>query len=277
MQRNGIPYILGFCVAICLFCALFVSSSAVGLKDKQTLNKELDMKSKVLTVAGIIEEGVEVAPDDLQAAFRANIKAVVVTLKTGELNEELTKTAATYDQKKASKDPELGVEAPKHLSGVKRIPKNALVYMVCQEELTEENSTCDVAQYILPVEGKGLWSTMYGFVALAPDFNEIKGLTFYQHGETPGLGGEVDNPGWKKKWIGRQVFGEPGSTPDQWSGVKVRVIKGSAGAPDEDPYQVDGLSGATITSNGVTYLLQFWLGENGFGPFIEGVLKKSAG
>ena len=118
---------------------------------------------------------------------------------------------------------------------------------------------------------------MYGFIALAPDFNEIKGLTFYQHGETPGLGGEVDNPGWKKKWIGRQVFGEPGSTLDQWSGVKVKVIKGSAGAPDEDPYQVDGLSGATITSNGVTYLLQFWLGEHGFGPFIEGVLKKSAG
>jgi len=247
------------------------------LRQKQNLNKELDMKSKVLTVAGIIEEGAQVAPADLQETFSRNIKAVVVNLKSGKINEEMSETAATYDQKKASKDPEMGEAAPKHLSGVKRIPKNALVYMVCSEEQSEGNTACDVSQYILPVEGKGLWSTMYGFIALAPDFNEIKGLTFYQHGETPGLGGEVDNPGWKKKWIGRQVFGEAGTTPDQWAGVKVKVIKGSAGAPSEDPYHVDGLSGATITSNGVTYLLQFWLGENGFGPYIENVLAKNAG
>jgi Na+-transporting NADH:ubiquinone oxidoreductase subunit C len=103
---------------------------------------------------------------------------------------------------------------------------------------------------------------MYGFLALDKDLATIRGLSFYKHGETPGLGGEVDNPVWKAKWPGRLAFGEAG-TPD------IHVIKGAAGPVESDPHRVDGLSGATITSNGVTHLLRFWLGENGFGPYLS--------
>jgi len=115
---------------------------------------------------------------------------------------------------------------------------------------------------VLPVEGKGLWSTLYGFLALDKDVNTIKGLTFYQHGETPGLGGEVDNPKWKALWPGRKAFGDDGQP-------KIAVIKGQAGPVAEDPYQVDGLSGATITARGVSHLVQFWLGTHGFGPYLK--------
>jgi Na+-transporting NADH:ubiquinone oxidoreductase subunit C len=137
---------------------------------------------------------------------------------------------------------------------VPRIPKKAKIFQVMSGD--------NISAVILPVHGKGLWSTMYGFVALGPDGNAIKGLTFYQHGETPGLGGEIDNPRWKGMWPGRKVYADDG-TP------KIEVIKGQAGPPATDPYRVDGLSGATITGRGVGYLLRFWLGENGFGPYID--------
>jgi Na+-transporting NADH:ubiquinone oxidoreductase subunit C len=121
---------------------------------------------------------------------------------------------------------------------------------------------------VLPVEGKGLWSTLYGFLALDADLNTIRGLTFYQHGETPGLGGEVDNRTWKALWPGRKAYKDDVPV--------IAVVRGRAGPPSEDPYKVDGLSGATITSRGVTHLVQFWLGENGFEPYIDRLRKEGA-
>ncbi|MDF1667135.1 MAG: FMN-binding protein, partial [Planctomycetota bacterium] len=97
-------------------------------------------------------------------------------------------------------------------------------------------------------------------------------LTFYEHGETPGLGGEVDNPKWKAKWPGKLVFAELGSDPKTWDKVRIEVTKSSG---DGKPHAVDALSGATITSNGVTRLLQFWLGDNGFGPYIRKLAVKA--
>ena len=114
---------------------------------------------------------------------------------------------------------------------------------------------------VLPVEGLGLWGTLYGFVALEGDLRTIRGLTFYEHKETPGLGGEVDNPRWKALWRDRLAFNDDRQPV-------IRVIKGPAGPAPDAPYSVDGLSGATITSRGVTNLLQFWLGPDALGPYL---------
>jgi len=119
---------------------------------------------------------------------------------------------------------------------------------------------------VLPVEGKGLWSTLYGFLALDADTTTIRGLAFYQHGETPGLGGEVENPKWTALWVGRKAYDE------RWRPA-IEVVKGQAGAPAEDPHRVDGLSGATITSNGVSRLIERWLGDEGYGPYLAEVRK----
>ena len=135
-----------------------------------------------------------------------------------------------------------------------RLPEKALVY-----QRVEDGA---VRSIILPIEGKGLWSTLYGFLALAPDTTTIEGITFYEHGETPGLGGEVDNPSWKALWPGRKAYDE------NWRPA-IEVMKGTAGPVDEDPYRVDGLSGSTLTARGVTNLVQFWLGDNGFEPYLE--------
>jgi Na+-transporting NADH:ubiquinone oxidoreductase subunit C len=118
---------------------------------------------------------------------------------------------------------------------------------------------------ILPIHGYGLWSTLYGFIALEGDLKTVVGLGFYQHAETPGLGGEVDNPNWRQQWTGKVVYDEDGE-------VAVQVLKGSVDSSNPNAeHQVDGLAGATLTSRGVEALVRFWLGENGFGPFLENI------
>ena len=273
MQRNSVTYILSFCAAVCLVCSVVVSGSAVGLKAQQDVNKILDRQKKVLSVAGLIEEGESLSKDEIQKRFKARIRSVVVDLKEGKIDEEATKEVANFDQQKAKKDPKQSRVAPANRAGITRIPHTALVFQVSKEEMDEDGNGFVLDQYIFPVEGKGLWSTLYGYVALAPDCNEIKGLTFYEHGETPGLGGEVDNPKWKAKWPGKLVFDKLGSDPTSWDKVRIEVTKSSK----ESPHAVDALSGATITSNGVTKLLRFWLGSKGFGRYIRKVATPSKG
>lgn len=268
MRRDSSLYIVGFCVAVCLVCSVVVSSAAVGLKERQERNQTLDRQRKVLAVSGLLEEG-EGSPEEVQALFDRRIKPVPVSLEEDAVVEGFTVDG--YDPKKALSKPDTSMKVPDNAAGVARVPKVAIVYYVSKNDMDEDGSGFELDQYIFPVEGKGLWSTLYGYLALAPDGNEIRGLTFYQHGETPGLGGEVDNPSWKAKWPKRLAYGPKGIATAAFGEPKIRVIKGQAGTPAQTPHQVDGLSGATITSNGVSNLLKFWLGENGFGPFIKKV------
>ena len=250
MQHSTL-YTIGFAAAICLFCAVFVSGSAVSLKERQDENKILDRQKKVLVVAGLMTEGADWTPDRIKSTFDDNIQAKVVDLKTGNYNTTVDVT--TFDQQKASRAPATSAVAPDNRAKVGRLPNQGMVYHVMEAG--------SVARLIIPVEGKGLWSTLYGFLALEKDVDTITGITFYQHGETPGLGGEVDNPKWKALWKGRKAF-------DADQKPAIEVLKGRAGSVQEAPHHVDGLSGATITSRGVTYLVQFWLGEHGFGPYL---------
>jgi Na+-transporting NADH:ubiquinone oxidoreductase subunit C len=251
-MRHNNTYIVGFAAVVCLVCSVFVATSAVSLRSRQEVNRVLDRQKKVLTVAGLIEEGEQIESQRVQELFAQNIQAKVVELSTGEPDPEVD--AAAFDQQKAQSDPARSREAPPNSAGVRRLPHDALVYLLKSED--------EVEKIILPIEGKGLWSTLYGYLALAPDTTTIEGIIFYEHGETPGLGAEVDNPSWKALWQGRQAY------DDEWEPA-ITVIKGHAGPPETDPYRVDGLSGATITARGVSELVQFWLGEEGFGPYLE--------
>ena len=102
---------------------------------------------------------------------------------------------------------------------------------------------------------------MYGFLALESDLETVAGIGFYEHNETPGLGGEVDNPRWKASWVGKQAYSS--------GQMAISVLKGRADMTlPEGNYQVDGLAGATLTTRGVNNLVQYWLGEQGFQPLI---------
>ncbi|HCH62115.1 MAG: Na(+)-translocating NADH-quinone reductase subunit C [Deltaproteobacteria bacterium] len=258
MSQPSTGYTVGFAAGICLVASVFVSGAAVSLKPMQEANKVLDRQKKVLGVAGLMEKGEAITPDEIQKRFDENIIARLVSLESGLVVETADngQTADEYDQLKATKDPALSIATPDNKAKVPRMAKLATVYCVKQD------AGCD--QHILPIEGKGLWSTMYGFVSVDSDANTIRGITFYQHGETPGLGGEIDNLDWQQKWVGRKVYNDKGS-------VAIHVKKGAAGKADVAPYSVDGLSGATLTSNGVTHSLDLWLGAQGFESYLSNV------
>jgi Na+-transporting NADH:ubiquinone oxidoreductase subunit C len=241
-----------FAAAVCGVCSIFVATAAVSLKDRQELNARLDVQKKVLVLVGLMESGERLSAEEIQQRYAENIEARVVNLASGRYVDDVD--AATYDQRAAAADPDQSREAPPNPAKVRRVPENALVYQV--------KEAGEIRSLILPLNGKGLWSTLYGYLALEADGRTVEGITFYEHKETPGLGGEVDNPRWKALWKGRKAF------DDQWQ-VALEVKKGAAGTPEVDPYQVDGLSGATITSRGVSGAVAFWLGRDGYGAYLE--------
>ncbi len=242
---------VGFAAAVCVVCSIFVSSSAVLLKDRQDENRVLDLRSKVLLVANLAEPGEKLAREEINRRFENNLTALVIDRATGE-DSDLD--PVEFDQRAAAQDPDRSEIAPSNLAKVSRIPDNARIYQLLDGD--------EIERLILPIEGYGLWSTLYGFIALSADLQRVEGITFYEHGETAGLGGEIDNLNWQALWPGRSAF------DDGWE-PRIEVIKGVAGPPESDPFRVDGLAGATITGRGVTNLLHFWLGENGFGPYLD--------
>jgi len=257
MQRSA-SYSIIFAAVVCLVCAVFVSASAVSLKERQDANAFLDKQRNVLIAAGLATDDEKLSTEEIQKRF-GPIESVVVDLATGDELDDVD--PETFDQRIESVDPATSVEVERNLAGVVRVPERALVYRM------EDNG--ELGLVILPVEGKGLWSTLYGFLALDADLRTIKGITFYEHKETPGLGGEVDNPRWKALWKDRQAFEDGGTEP------VIEVIRGRAGPAAEDPHRVDGLSGATMTGRGVSHFVQFWLGEEGFGTYLDALRRES--
>jgi len=249
LPNDNIVKTLGVALVLCLVCSVIVSTAATVLKPKQIANKQLDMKRNILTVAGI-----EDASKSVDELF-TQIQTRVVDLETGEYTDAVD--AATYDQKKAAMDPAYRVELDdeQDIASISARAKYASVYLLKDGE--------NLQKIIIPIKGYGLWSTLYGFLALEKDATTVSGITFYDHKETPGLGGEIENKKWQAGWHGKQLFNAQGEPA--LSVIKGAVTLNSAAAK----YQIDGLAGATLTSKGVSNLIKFWAGENGFGPYLN--------
>lgn len=258
-------------ILLCLVCSLLVSATAIGLMEIQKTNVALDKKKNILTVAGYTPEEVKkMSKKDIEEIFKGEnesiqILDIVVDLETGleVSNDDLKEktgfdSVVDFDQEKIVKQEGLGSEIEGGVNiGLRKRENYSHVYVV------KDKRKDLVTRYVFPVKGKGLWSTLMGYIAVDASFKQIEGLTFYSHKETPGLGGEVDNPKWKKLWEGRMLFSEDGQVANDY------VVKGS---PDESNRNaVAGLSGATITSKGVSNLVRYWMGEEGFGKFISEV------
>jgi Na+-transporting NADH:ubiquinone oxidoreductase subunit C len=253
-HKESPRYTIAFALLVCVVCALLVAVAAVSLQPMQKAKARLYMEKNVLVAAGLVEPGADVSQRAVEEYFARDIKVRLVDLATGELLPEGARDARRYDQRAARNDPVTSREAPENNAGIRRLPNLGVVYFVMKDG--------KVDQLVIAVEGLGMWGTIYGFLALGPDANTVRGLTYYEHKETPGLGGEIGNPAWQAVWRGRRGF------DDQWN-ARITVIKGQAGAPETDPLRVDGLSGATITSNAVTRLMRFWLGDNGYGKYLK--------
>ncbi|AWI75955.1 Na(+)-translocating NADH-quinone reductase subunit C [Parazoarcus communis] len=239
-------------LAVSLVSSVFVAGAAVSLKPVQIENRLLDKQRSILAIAGLGDPNL--SGREVKELFASRVSAKVVDLESGEYSTEFN--PAIFDPLKAARDPKLSDALPgnEDIALIKRRERYTTVYMVEQDGKLES--------LILPVRGYGLWSTLHGFMAVKADLNTVVGFGFYQHAETPGLGGEVDNPNWKALWPGKTLFDDAGKPI-------IQIVKGGVdpASPSAD-HQVDALAGATLTSNGVDRLLQFWLGEQGFGPYL---------
>lgn len=247
-------------LAVSLVASVFVAGSAIALKPVQIENRLLDKQRSILAIAGIGDERMSSAA--IRDLFNNSIKAKVIDLSTGEYRDDLD--PVTFDPLKAAKDPSMSrvLKGSEDLALIKRREQFTTIYQVEKDG--------ELESLILPIRGYGLWSTMHGFLAIKPDLNTVIGLGFYQHAETPGLGGEIDNPKWRALWPGKTLFDEAGKPI-------VRVVKGGVDPASPDAgHQVDALAGATLTSDGVDRLLKFWLGEQGFGPYLAKLRQQGA-
>ena len=231
---------------LCLVCSVLVSVAATLLKPQQQRNKLIDLQKNILSVAGLTDE-----TQTIEQRFES-IESRLVDLDTGDFTSELD--VEKYNQRKAAKDPAQSIylNTDQDIASIGRRAKIGKIYLVKNNDV--------VTKVIIPIKGYGLWSTLYGFVALQTDGRTIEDVTFYEHNETPGLGGEIQNRSWQQSWKGKLIYDEQGSPA-------FRVTKGIAAK--DAKFEVDGLAGATITSDGVTNLVRFWVGENGFGPFLK--------
>ncbi|RAU17268.1 Na(+)-translocating NADH-quinone reductase subunit C [Nitrincola tibetensis] len=248
-NNDSIKKTVTVAVVLCVVCSVVVSAAAVLLKPMQQYNMDQDRKSNILRAAGITD------PSKTVDELFSQITTRIVDINTGEFVD----APEAEDFRRAAGDPSrsMALDRRTDIASIKRQPNLMPVYMV-------ESDAGGIETLILPVYGYGLWSTMYGFLALEGDLNTVAGLGFYEHAETPGLGGEIDNPSWKASWIGKQIYPNVEATQPALRVVKGSVDTSVAGAE----HRIDGLAGATLTANGVTNMIQFWLGETGYAPLI---------
>ena len=231
MRSN--TYTLVFTSIVTIVLGFFLALAADGLRDLQDLNVENDMRKNILLSLGF-KPGAETpwTSDDIQKLFEENIEALVLDA-SGQRTE---------------KDPK-EIDTEKDLEFLP-------IYL---KKIGDE-----VGGYAIPIAGKGLWSTLYGYFAIEPDGRTVKGITFYKHGETPELGGEVDKAWFQQNFIGKRFVDEN----DQLLGI--HVIKGKVQSDDQEAYhKVDGISGATMTGKGLEYFLKDDLAK--YEPFFKQV------
>lgn len=237
---------------LCLVCSLCVSVAAVSLRGLQQKNALNEMRVNVLRAAHMISGKDKPTNKQIEDDF-AKIDTVVIDLKNGKIDSSVDPDK--FDMRVASKDPQMSraLTGDHDPAGIKRQPNQAKIYLV------KENDK--IARVVLPVNGYGLWSTMYGFVAVTPDGQKIEGISFYDQQETPGLGGEISNPNWQALWKSVQIYSQAG-TPN------VKLVKNANKANE-----VDSLAGASLTSRGVQHMINFWMSSEGYKPFLDNLAK----
>ena len=215
MDINKNSYTFGFAAIMVIIVAALLSYAAIGLKPFQDRNIELEKKQNILSSVGV-----NVKRDLSENAYSKYIKEEIVLNYKGE---EVDGIAFEIDLKKELKKSQDNQLLPLFVSNI--------------------NGS---KQYIIPLRGKGLWGPIWGFISLEEDLNTVYGAVFDHKGETPGLGAEINQSFFQQPFVGKAIFDGDNLT-------SIRVVKG--GAAEGDNHAVDGISGGTITSDGVTDML----------------------
>ncbi len=239
MSKNSNTYTFMFATVVCVVCSFLLSFLSASLRDRQELNAEVDIKKNILKAVDLDRPlHAKAKSDDILLTYAAKIDEIVVD-----------------DQGRIVPDKrpiEVDFEKNTHLMPL-------YIY--------KENS--QVKAYCYPISGKGLWSTLYGYFAVEPDAKTVRGITFYKHGETPGLGAEIDQAWFQDNFKGKSIWFQESNSIYPVAVVKGKVKDVYSG--EKVTHYVDGISGATITSNGVTDLLDVAVRK--YEPFFQAIRK----
>ena len=240
-----------------LVCSIMVSVAAISLRPIQLAHKLLERARHVVQLTGLAPADAGTLSDDELLTLFTQLDARVVNIDDGTFAQDID--AATFDQRKAANDSERSVVIPTEsdIARLGRRSRFAIVYIVWEGG--------QLKRIVLPMHGQGMWSTLYGYIALDADLNTIADASFFEHAETPGLGDQIMRVEWLAQWQGRKLLDEAGTT--RFRVATGRVEPGSQAARHE----VDALSGASVTANGVTGLVNYWFGAHGFQPFLQGL------
>ena len=239
-----------FTVTLCLMCSFMITGTAELLKERKLVKKRDELKRNVLLAADV-----DIADKDFRAIFDSDVKPLLVTLETGDVATGSEVNVLDFDDKMAAINPETSIKLEKKQdkAKIKTRANQVRVFKVFDD-------SGELTSVVLPIYGKGLWSMVYGFVALKPDLNTIENVVFYEHGETPGIGDFLNDTEWTDQWHNKQIFDDKGK-------VAFKVVKG--GAKEGDIHGIDAVSGATMTGRGVQRSIQFWFGSEGFEAFFK--------
>lgn len=235
-------------------CSSLVSAAVVVLRPIQLNNQLLDRSRNIMVLTGLLPAD-KIPEDEEMLGLFKSLDTRMVNIDDGRFDNSVDPN--TFDMRRAVNDVELGTAVPSDddVASIGRRSRYAPVYMVWGDQ--------GLDRIILPVRGAGMWSMLYGYIAIDGDFNTIAGMSFYEQNETPGLGDQIAHPHWLEQWRGKQVYDEQGLPRFHVS--ESEVIAGSVSAP----YQVDGLTGATVTGNAVTGVVRYWFGPHGYQGFLD--------
>lgn len=246
-------------LAVSLACSVLVSTASITLKPVKLLNQKVERSRHIVALTGLLPADKELSNDEiLQAVEQLDVR--VINIDTGEYDDSID--PEQFDARAAVNNPDLSVAIPPadDLARLGRRAQHAIVYLVWEGD--------ELKRVILPVHGQGMWSSLHGLLALEADLNTIAAVTFYEQAETAGLGDQITRPDWQAKWQGRQLFNDHGE-------VRFRVASGSVaeGTPAAR-HQVDAISGATVTGDAVSRLVEFWFGANGYQAFLNNLAEQ---
>lgn len=239
-------YILGFAGLICVVASVALAGTHAGLKDIQELNAKRDYQKDVLGALNLPEDGRTPTGPEIDQLWVDKIGMLAIDRQGAVV---AGKTEADVDAERA------------RAKSAKSEPELLAVFYRRDGGTAEEPQ---IGMYAIPVYGRGLWGPISGFLAIGSDATEVQSTVFFAPKETPGLGLEITADWFEDQWVGKRILDETGQlTP-------IRVVKGKAADQckgDALVHCVDGVSGATITSRGVTEMVD--AGLQMYDPFIQ--------
>ena len=250
-NRESVGRTLFVAAAVAFVCSLIVSVTVYWLRPMQLALRSVEQSRAVLVAAGLAEPGETIEDQEVVRRF-LELQTSLVDLDAGEFIAADANMIAAYDYRAAAEDPDArrDIEASLDIAKLGTRPLLMPVWLFENDGVLE--------RIVLPVYGRGMWSTIYGYVALEGDLTTIAAAWFFEHGETPGIGDRIEAPDWLNSWTGKRGFAADGA-------LALRIGGGGDTAAES---RVDAITGATVTVAGVDNLVRYWLGDDGFGPLL---------